>query len=127
MKMITVLLLFCSFSLAIVPQESEECKTLYSQANEHWIKLTPLLKTKIASRYAWDLLHTYLDAASETLAHCEVAGTLNFRHIRELKQGMQRADKLRNAFWTQTYDAMVAKARREGRCTNIYNSYGTKK
>ena len=109
---------------AIVPQETKECKELYFKANSYWIKLDPLFKTKIASRYSWDLVHTYLDAASETIGTCETPGTLNFRNIRELKQGMKRADKLRNTFWTQTYDAMVAKARREGKCTNIYRSYG---
>jgi len=124
MKIITGLLLFFSLSLAIVPEQTQECKVLYEKANDYWIKLNPLFKTKVASRYSWDLLHTYLNAASETIATCEAAGTLNFRHIRELKQGMKRADKLRNIFWTQTYDAMVTKARREGKCTNIYQSYG---
>lgn len=127
MKMITLLLLFYSLSFAIIPEETQECRTLYTKANNYWIELSPLLKTKIASKYSWDLLHTYIDTASETIGRCEVSGTLNFRNIRELKQGMKRADNLRNIFWTQTYNAMVAKARREGRCTNIYNSYGTRK
>ena|GEM_PF-7094268 len=125
MKMITLMLLFYSLSFAIVPQETQECKDLYAKVNGYWTQLEPLFKTKISSKYSWDLGHTYLDAASEAIGKCETSGTLNFRSIRELKQGMKRADKLRNIFWVQTYDAMVAKARREGRCTNIYNSYGT--
>ena len=124
MKMITVLLLFCSLSFAIVPQETQECKDLYTKANSYWTQLDSLFKTKVASQYSWDLVHTYLDAASETIGKCDTNGGLNFRSVRELKQGMKRADKLRNTFWVQTYDAMVAKARREGRCTKIYNSYG---
>jgi len=125
MKIITLLLLFYSLSFAIVPQETQECKDLYTKANVYWMELDPLFKTKISSRYSWDLLHNYLDAASETIGKCATSNTLNFRNIRELQQGMKRADKLRNTFWVQTYDAMVAKARREGRCTNIYNSYGS--
>ena len=124
MKMITLLLLFYSLSFAIIPVETQECRDLYAKANGYWIQLDPLFKTKISSRYSWDLLHTYLDAASETIGKCEPSNTLNFRNIRELKHGMKRADKLRNIFWVQTYDEMVAKARREGKCTNIYNSYG---
>ena len=127
MKSLFLLLLLVSFSNAIVPEETQECTDLYNNANAHWQKLSPLLKTKIASKYAWDLLHEYLDAASETIATCEETQALNFRYIRELKQGMKRADSLRNVFWTQTYNAMVEKARREGRCTNIYNSYGPRK
>lgn len=124
MKIITLLLLFISLGFAVVAEETQECKDLYTKANGHWIKLDPLLKTKIASKYGWNLLHTYLNAASETIATCETSNTLNFRNIRELKQGMKRADKLRNTFRTQTYQAMVDQARREGKCTKIYRSYG---
>ncbi|MDF1880638.1 hypothetical protein JHD50_04855 [Sulfurimonas sp. MAG313] len=127
MKFITLLLLLYSFSQAIVTQETQECKTLYTKANSYWLELTPLLKTKIASQYSWGLIDTYLNLASQTIGKCETSGTLNFRSLRELKQGMQRADKLRNSFWVQTYNEMVAKARQEGRCTNIYNSYGHKR
>ena len=124
MKMITLLLLFSALSFAIVPQETQKCKDLYAKANAYWIKLEPILRTKIASRVGWDLIHTYLDAASTAIGECEPGSKLDFRYIRELKQGMKRADKLRDTFWVQTYDQMVAKARREGKCTNIYRSYG---
>ena len=124
MKIITLLLLFYSLSFAIIAQETQECIDLYTKANTYWVELDPLFKTKIASKYSWDLVHTYLNIASETIGKCAATNSLNFRNIRELQQGMKRADKLRNMFWVQTYDAMVAKARREGKCTNIYNSYG---
>jgi len=124
MKFITVLLLLYAYSFAVVPEETQKCKDLYTKASHYWIKLEPILKTKVASRVGWDLIHTYLDAASITIGTCESSGGLDFRHIRELKQGMKRADQLRNTFWVQTYDQMVAKARREGKCTNIYRSYG---
>jgi len=119
-----MLLLFSSLSFAVVAQETQRCKELYTKANAYWLKLNPILKTKIASRVGWDLIHTYLNAASTTIGECETGSKLNFRYIRELKQGMKRADKLRHTFWVQTYDQMVAKARREGKCTNIYRSYG---
>jgi len=105
---------------AIVPQETPECKALYKEANAQWLKLQPLLKLKVASQVGWDLIHSYLDAASLTISECESTQGLNFRYIRELKQGMRQADKLRTTFKVQTYQAMVAQAKREGKCTLIY-------
>lgn len=123
MKAVLLFLLFPLLAFALVPEETPECKVLYDKANIRWIELQPLIKTKIASKIAWELIGAYLDAASLTLSKCETDRALNFKFIRELKQGMKRADKLRNTFKVQTYEAMVAKARREGKCTIIYRSY----
>jgi len=120
MKTLLLLVFFQYVLLAIVPQETPKCKTLYNKANTQWTKLQPLLRTKVASKVAWDLIHSYLDAASLTLSECEPTQALDFRYIRELKQGMKQADKLRDTFKTQTYQAMVAQAKREGKCTLIY-------
>jgi len=124
MKLIILSVLFPYLLLAIVPQKTPECKALYEKANTQWVQLQPIFATKIASKVAWDLLHAYLDSASLTLAQCEPGGNLDFRYIRELKLGMQRANKERNNYRVWTYESMVAKARREGKCTNIYRSYG---
>ena len=124
MKLLLLAILFPYLLLAIVPEKTPKCKALYEKANKEWIELEPLFKLKIASRVAWDSIHRYLDSASRTLSKCEPNGNLDFRFIRELKLGMQRANKERNNYQVWTYDSMVAKARREGRCTNIYRSYG---
>ena len=120
MKTILLLLSLQYMLFAIVPQETPQCKALYTEANTQWLKLQPLLKMKVASKVGWDLIHSYLDAASLTLSECESQQGLDFRYIRELKQGMRQADKLRNTFKVQTYEAMVAQAKREGKCTLIY-------
>ena len=120
MKIILLLAYFNYILFAVVPQETPKCKALYSKASTQWTQLQPLLKMKIASQVTWDLIHTYLDAASLTLAQCESSRHLDFRYIRELKQGMKQADNLRNTFKVQTYQAMVAQAKREGKCTLIY-------
>ena len=120
MKIILLFICLPYLLFAVVPQESPECKALYVKAKEKWTQVQPLLKMKIASKVAWDLIHEYLNASSNTLAQCESNRHLDFRHIRELKQGMQQADKLRNTFKVQTYKAMVAQAKREGKCTLIY-------
>jgi len=124
MKLILLSVLFPFLLLAIVPEKTAECKALYEKANQKWVELEPLFKMKIASKVAWDLIHSYLDAASLTLSKCEATGNLDFRYVRELKIGMKRADKERYNYQVWTYESMVAKARREGRCTNIYRSYG---
>jgi hypothetical protein len=116
--------LFPYLLLAIVPEKTPECKALYEEANQKWIELAPLFKVKVASKVTWDLIHTYLDAASLTLSKCEPKGNLDFCYVRELKQGMKRANKERYNYQVWTYESMVAKARREGKCTNIYRSYG---
>jgi len=120
MKFIILIVLFQYLLFAVVPQESVECKAYYQKASEEWTKLQPLLKMKVASKTAWDLIHTYLDSASLTLAECEVSQKLDFRYLRELKQGMRQVDKLRDTFKVQTYNQMVAQAKREGKCTLIY-------
>ncbi len=124
MKLILLSVLFPYFLLAVVPEKTPECMALYETANKQWVELQAIFKTKIASKVAWDKVHSYLDVATTTLAKCEPGGNLDFRYIRELKLGMQRADKERNNYRVWTYDAMVAKAKREGKCTIIYRSYG---
>lgn len=110
--------------LSILSADTSECETLYTKADEHWSKLQPILKTNIASQTGWDLIHAYIDAASLTLSECEPDMKLDFRYLRELKLGMAQADKKRSQFKVQTYRQMVDQARREGKCTIIYRSYG---
>jgi len=124
MKLIFLSVLLPYLLLAIVPEKTPECTAMYEKANQQWTELEPLLKMKTASKVAWDLIHSYLNAASVTLSKCEPNGNLDFRYIRELKLGIQRADKERYNYQVWTYEAMVEKARREGKCTNIYRSYG---
>jgi hypothetical protein len=121
MKKIFLLLIF---PLSILTADTSECEALYTKADEQWSKLQPILKTNIASQVGWDLIHSYIDAASLTLSECEPEMKLDFRYIRELKRGMAQADKKRSQFKVQTYRQMVDQARREGKCTIIYRSYG---
>lgn len=113
-----------TFLLSILSADTPECKALYADAAEQYSKLQPVLKMNIASQAGWDLIHSYLDAASLTLSECEPDMKLDFRYLRELKLGMAQADKKRSLFKVQTYRQMVDQARREGRCTIIYRSYG---
>ena len=122
-------MLFALFTVrlfAIVPEQTQECQDLYDKAKVNLIELEPVLKMKFASKVAWDLIHTYIDSATLAISKCEPGGNLDFRKIRELRLAMQKADKQREKYRVQTYNAMVAQARREGRCTNIYQSYGKK-
>lgn len=121
MKSIILLNLYL---LPLLSADLNRCQELYNKANADWTKLKPVLKTNIPSKIGWDLIHTYLDSATLTLAECEPEMKLDFRYIRELKQGMQQADKKRSAFKTQTYKQMRAQAKREGKCTLIYRQYG---
>jgi len=121
MKKIFLLQIFLIVTLAA---KTSVCELLYTKANEQWIKLQPILKTKIASKVGWDLIHRYLDAASLVISECEPGMKLDFRYLRELKLGMKQADKQRDAFKVQTYKQMVNQAKREGKCTLIYRSYG---
>lgn len=113
-----------TFLLALLSADTSECQALYAKADEQWSKLQPVLKTNIASQVGWDLIHSYLDSASLTLSECEPEMKLDFRYLRELKVGMKRADEKRTQFKVQTYRQMVDQARREGKCTLIYRSYG---
>ncbi len=121
MKLIILLSLYV---LYLFSDDVNKCQELYEKANADWTKLQPVLKTNIPSKVGWDLIHTYLDSATLTLAVCEPEMKLDFRYIRELKQGMQQADKKRSAFKTQSYNQMRAQAKREGKCTLIYRQYG---
>ena len=116
--------LFLVFFLSTLSANTSPCEVLYAKADEQWDKLQPILKTNIASQVGWDLIHTYLDAASLTLSECEPDMKLDFRYLRELKLGMAQANKKRSQFKVQTYRQMVDQARREGKCTIIYRSYG---
>jgi hypothetical protein len=121
MKKIFLLLVFL---LTILSADTSECEALYAKADEQWNKLQPILKTNVASQVGWDLIHSYIDAASLTLSECEPEMKLDFRYLRKLKRGMAQADKKRSQFKVQTYRQMVEQARREGKCTLIYRSYG---
>lgn len=121
MKSIILLNLYV---LSLLSADANRCQELYEKANADWTKLKPVLKTNIPSKVGWDLIHTYLDSATLTLAECEPEMKLDFRYLRELKQGMQQADKQRSVFKTQTYRQMRAQAKREGKCTLIYRQYG---
>ncbi len=112
------------FLMTILSADSSECEALYAKANEQWVKLQPVLKNKIASKVGWNLIHSYIDAATLTISECEPNMGLDFRYLRELKRGMKQADKQRDAFKTQTYRQMVNQAKREGKCTIVYRSYG---
>lgn len=120
-----IIILFGVFVLIL--SANDRCQELYSNANKEWTKLQPILKTEIASRVGWDLINSYIDLASLTISECEPEMKLDFRYIRELKQGMQTADKQREAFKTQTYEQMlnkaINKAKSEGKCTLIYRQY----
>jgi len=116
--------LFLTFLLSILSANTSECEALYLKADEQWKKLQPILKTNVASQVGWDLIHRYIDAASLTLSECEPDMKLDFRYLRELKLGIAQADKKRSQFKVQTYRQMVDQARREGKCTIIYRSYG---
>ncbi len=116
--------LLLASSLMILSADTLECEALYAKANEQWIKLQPVLKSKIASKVGWDLIHSYIDAATLTISECEPDMKLDFRYLRELKRGIKQADKQRDAFKVQTYKQMVNQAKREGKCTIIYRSYG---
>ncbi len=116
--------LFSALLLSSLSADNSECDALYAKADEYWSKLQPVLKTNIASQTGWDLIHNYIDAASLTLSECEPGMKLDFRYLRELKMGMAQADKKRSQFKVQTYRQMVDQARREGKCTLIYRSYG---
>ena len=124
MKFLLIICLFTFSLFAKVPEHTQECQDLYDDAKVKLTELEPVLKVKIASKVAWDLIHTYIDSATLAISKCEPGGNLDFRKIRELRVAMIRADKQRAAFRVQTFNAMVAQARREGRCTNIYQSYG---
>ena len=115
---------FSAFFLSALSADTVECKALYAKANDEWNRLQPILKTNIASQVGWDLIHSYINAASLTLSECEPGMKLDFRYLRELKLGMAQADKKRSQFKVQTYQQMVDQAKREGRCTLIYRSYG---
>lgn len=112
------------FLLSGLSANMPECEALYARADEQWTKLQPILKINMASQVGWDLIHSYMDAASLTLSECEPDMKLDFRYLRELKRRMAQADKKRSQFKVQTYRQMVDKARREGKCTIIYRSYG---
>jgi len=112
------------FLLSTLSADTSECEELYAKASDQWSKLQPILKTKVASKVGWDLIHSYIDAASLTIGECEPDMKLNFRYLRELKLTMKQADKKRSQFKVQTYQQMVNQARREGRCTIVYRSYG---
>ena len=116
--------LFQVFLLPLLSAETSECEALYTKADALWSKLQPILKTNVASQIGWDMIHSYIDSASLTLSKCEPDMKLDFRYLRELKLGMAQADKKRAQFKIQTYRQMVDQARREGRCTIIYRSYG---
>jgi hypothetical protein len=122
--MMKKIFLFLVFLLPVLSANTSECETLYAKADAQWSKLQPILKTNIASQIGWDLINDYIDTASLTLSECEPDMKLDFRYLRELKQGMLQADKKRSQFKVQTYRQMVDQARREGKCTIIYRSYG---
>jgi hypothetical protein len=119
-----LIILLTVYVLSLFSADIDRCQELYQKANTDWIKLQPVLKVNIPSKTGWDLIHAYLDSATLTIAECEPDMKLDFRYIRELKQGMQQADKKRSAFKTQTYRQMRAQAKREGKCTLIYRQYG---
>lgn len=116
--------LFPVFLSSLLSADTLDCKALYANAARHWSKLQPILKTDVPSQTGWDLIHSYIEAASLTLSECEPEMKLDFRYLRELKLGMAQADKKRTHFKVQTYRQMVDQAKREGRCTIIYRSYG---
>ena len=119
-----LIILLSVYVLSLFSADASKCQELYEKANTDWTKLKPILKTNIPSKVGWNLIHTYLDSATLTLAECEPEMKLDFRYIRELKQGMQQADKKRSAFKTQSYNQMRSQAKREGKCTLIYRQYG---
>jgi hypothetical protein len=122
--MMKKIFLFLTFLLSNLSANTSECEALYLHADEQWKRLQPILKTNVASQVGWDLIHKYIDAASLTLSECEPDMKLDFRYLRELKLGIAQADKKRSQFKVQTYRQMVNQARREGKCTIIYRSYG---
>ena len=119
-----LIILLSIYVLCLYSDNTVRCQELYDKANADWSKLQPVLKTNIPSKVGWDLIHTYLDSATLTLAECEPGMKLDFRYIRELKQGMQQADKKRSSFKVQAYREMRDQAKREGKCTLIYKQYG---
>jgi len=124
MKLFVLVFIFTFSLFAVVSEKTQECQNLYDVAKIKLTELEPALKIKIASKVTWDLIYSYIDSATLTISKCEPGGNLEFRKIRELRLAMQRADKQREIYRTQTFNAMVAQARREGRCTNVYQSYG---
>jgi len=124
MRVFFLIYIFTLSLFAVVPEQTQECQNLYDNAKIKLTELQPILKMKVPSKVAWDLIHTYIDLATLAISKCEPGGNLDFRKIRELRLAMQRADKQRAIFRTQTYNAMVAQAKRDGKCSVYYNSYG---
>ena len=106
---------------------ADRCQELYERTKIESTKSDILIKGGIPSYKAYEIINSYLDLASSTVAECSLIKEVHgFRIIRELNADMKRVSVQRERFRVQTFnelkEAATVQAKKEVQCTNIYNN-----